>query len=53
MYRIEAPHFVAGVILENSICIKAAPIVSWMWNNSLHAITEYCKFKGWKIKEVK
>ena len=29
LVRVTAPHFVAGPVVENNICILAAPILRW------------------------
>jgi len=54
LIQITSPYFCAGVVLKNNVCIKAAPIVKYMkykkWNTE--QITDYCRWKKWKIKNV-
>lgn len=45
--RIEAPHFVAGIILKNNRAIRTAPIVKYMVGWNYDRIRKYCKRKGW------
>ena len=59
VFRIEAPHFVAGIVVWGSAylkngemvsCHRAAPIVSYMDTWSLGKIKRYCIQKGWKYR---
>jgi len=50
LIRIEAPHFVAGIIYNESWTSECAPIVSYMRDWNLNEIEGYCKKKGWKFK---
>ena len=45
--RITAPHFVAGVVLEDDVVVRAAPIIKYMrgWNSA--RIKSYTRKKGW------
>lgn len=52
MLRIEAKHFVAGVILDRYVH-TAAPIVKYMKGWNAEQVFEYCASKGWKVNEVK
>jgi hypothetical protein len=47
--RVEAPHFVAGVILDHKqVVIRAAPILKYMIGWKKHKVLGYCVQKGWK-----
>lgn len=48
-YRIEAPHFVAGVETVDRIITRAAPIVKWTRGKNIRELLDYCRRKGWKI----
>ena len=48
--RIEAPHFVAGLDLENK---RAAPIISYMLKWNAARIFAYCSKKGWKAEPIR
>lgn len=46
--RVEAPHFVAGIILnEAGICIEAAPILRWAVGKRREELLPYFKRKKW------
>ena len=49
---IDAPHFFAGIVLQDDKVIEAADIVKYMrkWNRD--RVREYCKGKGWCISVV-
>lgn len=50
LLRIEAPHFVAGIIFdENGQCIKAAPIVKWCRGLYYPEVDVRIKARNWKI----
>lgn len=46
MYRITAPHFVAGIV-RGGLC---APIIKYMQGWDGKRIYDYCKAKGWHIE---
>ena len=50
LYRIEAPHFVAGFVSDLGKCRVAAPIIRWMVGKSVKEIKVYCQRKNWKIE---
>lgn len=59
LVRIEALHFVAGLILEGEpgkvwVCVKAAPILGYMHTKRFSAerIKAYCDRKGWTFQIV-
>lgn len=52
LHRIEAPHFVAGVVVRNGIIDVAAPILRWSKGKTIEALTIYCKTKSWRITHV-
>jgi len=53
LLQITAPHFCAGIIIDNYICVKAAPILKWAINKNTPFLFEYFKWKGWKVAECK
>jgi len=61
LIHIIAPHFVAGIELEESqysdgegpIVINAAPILKYMKLWTYAKVTDYCQKKGWKWKVLK
>lgn len=48
LLRIEAPHFVAGVIIG----LAAAPIVGYMREWDYERIVRYCFRRRWSVREV-
>jgi len=49
---IDAPHFYAGIVLQDNRVSEAAPIVKYMRKWSRDKVRDYCKGKGWKISVV-
>ena len=52
LLRIEAPHFVAGLVLERKRVVDGAPILRYMRNWSYSQVRNYCAKKGWSWEEV-
>ena len=52
LIRISAPHFVAGAILRDDVCVVAAPIIRYMMVNkwSYWRILGYCAEKRWELE---
>jgi hypothetical protein len=48
LFQIEAPHFVAGVIVGE----RAAPIIKYMKDWSEDQIKIYCNIKGWTVFKI-
>lgn len=50
--RIEAPHFVAGLIVNGDIVRMAAPILHYMrlWNTA--RVEAYCAAKQWTCEAI-
>lgn len=46
---IDAPHFMAGFIVNNGKVVFAAPIIRYMLNWSEDRVRSYCKEKRWKV----
>ena len=50
-YRIEAPHFVAGIFFdEKNKAAIAAPILRWMIGENIQFVKDYCATKGWSFR---
>jgi len=49
LIRICSSYFVAGVVLEDNVVIKTAPIIKYMkgWNSN--KVVKYSINKNWKI----
>lgn len=50
---IDAPHFLAGIVLRGDKVIEAADIVRYMKGWSRGRVREYCKRKGWRITVIR
>jgi hypothetical protein len=53
LIRVEAPHFVAALVLVDGRCIEAAPILKWAVLKREAQLVEYFNRKGWKHEEIK
>jgi len=51
--QIKAPHFTAGIVLEDDVVSVAAPIVKYMVGWHRNYVRDYCQKKRWKISVVK
>jgi hypothetical protein len=47
MIRITAPHFTAGVVFQDDIVVKAAPILNYMRGWNRFKVEAYCIKKKW------
>lgn len=52
LIRVVAPHFVAGLIIENDICTEAAPILQWAKGWTRDRLRDYFSKKGWKASVI-
>ena len=50
LFRVTAPHFVAGVVLENNTVVRAAPILKYMMGWSWRQVRHYCICKHWIVE---
>ena len=46
-WRIEAPHFVAGLCVMQGRVVEAAPIVQWAIGRRWHDVRAYMVRRGW------
>lgn len=52
LYRVTAPHFVAGlVVAQDGVIIHTAPILRWAGNKAFAWFKKYCADKRWKLEE--
>ncbi|GAG84030.1 unnamed protein product [marine sediment metagenome] len=52
LFQITSPYYTAGLIFRNDRCIKSAPIIHWMINQSLGYIRRYCNNKRFEIQLI-
>lgn len=52
LWRIEAPHFVAGLVVTDAHVSEAAPIIKYMRNWPFGRMLGYCQTKGWKLEKI-
>lgn len=48
IYRVEAPHFVAGFIVKGERVKTTAPIISRFKGKSIDWVRSYCRDHNWK-----
>lgn len=53
LVQVRAPHFTAGIILENGKVVEAAPILRWTLGKTHEWLREYFIKKEWKAVQVK
>ena len=53
LVRVVAPHFVAGLLLEDDVCFAAAPILGWGVGKSAAELRRYFAEKKWKATIVR
>ena len=52
-YRVNAPHFVAGIIVTpDDLIIQAAPILGWTVGKNFPYVRDYCRSRGWIIEPL-
>ncbi len=52
LVRVVAPHFVAGMVLENDVVVEAAPILRWAVGRGMGWLRAYLARKGWRASVV-
>lgn len=54
LVQITAPHFCAGLVLDDDVVTTAAPIIHYMaeqrWTRD--RVRAYCRSKGWSVSVV-
>lgn len=48
LVSVDAPHFYAGIVLENDVIVRAAPILKWAIGKRRAWLSDYFRQKGWK-----
>jgi hypothetical protein len=51
--QIKAPHFTAGIVLQDNVVVIAAPIVKYMVGWPRPKVRAYCTGKNWPISVVR
>lgn len=52
LVRVSATHFVAGLLLNGRLVVKAAPILRWSVGQSWGRVQVYFRGKGWSWEVV-
>lgn len=52
LYRIVAPHFVCGIVVNGGVATEAAPIIRYMIGWKVDRMREYCAGKRWSFTIV-
>lgn len=50
LVRVVAPHFVAGLIVDNGVCVEAAPILRWAVGKRSDWLRGYFVRKRWQAR---
>lgn len=50
--RVVAPHFVAGIIIQGSRCVEAAPVLAWIVGHDRDWLRIQFSRRGWKASIV-
>ena len=48
LVQVTAPHFCAGIVIENGKSVKAAPILAWTLGKDWGYLQRYFERKNWK-----
>ena len=49
LVRVEAPHFVAGIVFQRRKAVETAPILRWALGSGWSWFSRYCERNGWKL----
>lgn len=52
LWRVVAPHFVAGMIEQQGVISHAAPILRWAVGRSRDELRPYFSRRGWTVEHV-
>jgi len=52
LVRVDAPHFVAGLVMDRGVCIEAAPILKWAIGKDRAMLSAYMNKKGWRAHVI-
>jgi hypothetical protein len=47
LWRIEAGHFVAGLVARRGVVVQAAPILGWSVGRSWREVKVWMRRRGW------
>jgi hypothetical protein len=50
LLRIDSTYFCAGAILNNEVCVEAAPIIKYMVGWKFGKIMDYSNQKRWNVQ---
>ena len=53
LVRVDAPYFVAGLVVDGDTCTEAAPILRWAIGKRREFLSGYFRRKGWKAAIVR
>ena len=52
LLQITAPCYCAGVVIEDDVVIRAAPILRWSLGKSYQFLENYFQRKGFKVEVI-
>lgn len=47
LVRVDAPHFCAGLVIVDGVCVEAAPILKWAIGKPAPKLSAYFTARGW------
>jgi hypothetical protein len=53
LVAVDAPHFYAGIVLQDGVVVEAVPILKWTVGKQRKWLSNYFQSKGWKAIVVK
>ena len=51
-YQITAPHFCAGLRVDDGVVREAAPIIRWAVGRTWPQLTHYLRHKRWRWERI-
>lgn len=52
LYQVTAPHFCAGIVVDDHVCLEAALILDWAVGKKRSYLRRYFHKKQWQVCHV-
>ncbi len=52
LWRVVAPHFVAGLVTDGDVVVSAPPILAWAKGKTRAVLRRYFARKGWTVTRI-
>lgn len=53
LVRITAPHYCAGLVVQDGVVVESAPILNWTMGKPFREVLIYMRRKGYKVEAKK